>query len=436
MYSTEDFTELDKSKFKCFKFPNGNIYYGKTAIVNEKNEIVTDKDKDKDKEQQPNEEEQQNAVYKEVRHGNGVQLYDIEDVKCKCKYEGSWAFDKKHGRGVAHFPDGSSYEGDFKNDKFEGNGKFIWKSGHVYIGSWKDGKMDGIGEFKHRDGHILQGQYINNYMHDKELNIFINPFLSVEDLEVFYKDNKLNNEMLRKQSYQFTPNNIKIFYDVEQYNSLINDCIKNNYTPLLLRTIEKQINKNELFNYLQGPIVEIDLKYYYLKLRECELISPEIKKVYDEIRNKFTDAFVNGKLLVLNFDDCSNGRYNKLFNPSIVELYGNYMFTPKMWRPQSFKEGNNFLEHTHGNEDIALNPNFKFIVYSKFLIEDVEANEEQLVNIIERQFGKDFPLKYMKVFVLAEQKKIEEEKKPEEPVEEEPKEDSKKKSSVKSGKKK
>ena len=228
MYSTEDFTEIDKSKFKCFKFPNGNIYYGETAIVNEKNEIITDKDKDKEQEQ--NEEDQQNKIFKEVRHGNGVQLYDIEDIKCKCKYEGSWAFDKKHGRGVAHFPDGSSYEGDFKNDKFEGVGKFIWKSGHVYIGSWKDGKMDGIGEFKHRDGHILQGQYINNYMHDKELNIFINPFLSVEDLEVFYRDNKLNNEMLQKQSYQFTPNNIKLVYDVEQYNSLINDCITNNYT--------------------------------------------------------------------------------------------------------------------------------------------------------------------------------------------------------------
>ena len=71
------------------------------------------------------------------------------------------------------------------------------------------------------------------------------------------------------------------------------------------------------------------------------------------------------------------------------------------------------------------------------MIEDINANEEQLVSIIERQFGKDFPLKYMKIFVLAEQKKVEEEKKPEEPpVEEEPKEDSKKKSPVKSGKKK
>ena len=48
-------------------------------------------------------------------------------------------------------------------------------------------------------------------MHDKELNIFINPFLSVEDLEVFYKDNKLNNEMLQKQCYQFTPIILKFF---------------------------------------------------------------------------------------------------------------------------------------------------------------------------------------------------------------------------------
>jgi hypothetical protein len=434
MYTTEDFTEIDKSKFKCFKFPNGNIYYGETVIINEKNEIVTEKDKEIE---QQNEEEQP-KVYKEVRHGNGVQLYDIDDVKCKCKYEGSWSFDKKDGRGVAHFPDGSIYEGDFKDDKFEGVGKFVWKAGHVYIGNWKEGKMDGIGEFKHRDGHILKGQFIKNYLHDMELDIFINPFLGLEDLEIFYRDNKLNKEMIQKQIYQFTPDNIKIFYNVEQYNSLINECINSNYTPLLVRTIEKQINKNEIFNYIQeqGPIVEIDLKYYYLKLRECELITPGIKKVYDEIKSKFTDAFVNGKTLILNFDDCSEASYDKLYDPSIVELYGNYMFTPKMWRPQTFKEGDNFLEHTHGNEEIKLNPNFKFVVYSRFLIEDTNANEEQLVNIIERHFGKDFPLKYMKIFVLAEEKKVVvEEKKPVEPVEEEPKEESKKKSSAKSKKK-
>ena len=441
MYSTEDFTELDKSKFKCFKFPNGNIYYGETATINEKNELVTEKDREKTQTQEGGTtqgEEEPVHTYKEVRHGNGVQLYEVDDLKCKCKYEGTWYMDKKHGRGVAHFLDGSSYEGDFKDDKFDGVGKFIWKNGHVYIGSWKEGKMNGIGEFKHRDGHILQGQYINNYMNDKELNIFINPFLSMEDLEVFYKDNKLNNEMMLKQKYQFNKNNIKFIYNFDDLNANITQCIKDNYTPLIIRTIEKQINKNDLYNYLNEPKVEIDLKNYYLQLRQCDPNTPKIKKVYDEIKAKFTEAFSEGKILILNFDDCTEGNYDKLFNPSIKELYGNYMFTPKMWRPQNFKEGEHFLEHVHRNENIKLNGNFKFIVYSRFLIEDINANEEQLVDVIKKYFEKDFPLKFMKIFILAEEKKVKEEPKPtEEVVEEEIKDDkNKKNTATKSGKKK
>ena len=441
MYSTEDFTELDKSKFKCFKFPNGNIYYGETATINEKNELVTEKDREKTQTQEGGTtqgEEEPVHTYKEVRHGNGVQLYEVDDLKCKCKYEGTWYMDKKHGRGVAHFPDGSSYEGDFKDDKFDGVGKFIWKNGHVYIGSWKEGKMNGIGEFKHRDGHILQGQYINNYMNDKELNIFINPFLSMEDLEVFYKDNKLNNEMMLKQKYQFNKNNIKFIYNFDDLNANITQCIKDNYTPLIIRTIEKQINKNDLYNYLNEPKVEIDLKNYYLQLRQCDPNTPKIKKVYDEIKAKFTEAFSEGKILILNFDDCTEGNYDKLFNPSIKELYGNYMFTPKMWRPQNFKEGEHFLEHVHRNENIKLNGNFKFMVYSRFLIEDINANEEQLVDVIKKYFEKDFPLKFMKIFILAEEKKVKEEPKPtEEVVEEEIKDDkNKKNTATKSGKKK
>ena len=441
MYSTEDFTELDKSKFKCFKFPNGNIYYGETATINEKNELVTEKDREKTQTQEGGTtqgEEEPVHTYKEVRHGNGVQLYEVDDLKCKCKYEGTWYMDKKHGRGVAHFPDGSSYEGDFKDDKFDGVGKFIWKNGHVYIGSWKEGKMNGIGEFKHRDGHILQGQYINNYMNDKELNIFINPFLSMEDLEVFYKDNKLNNEMMLKQKYQFNKNNIKFIYNFDDLNANITQCIKDNYTPLIIRTIEKQINKNDLYNYLNEAKVEIDLKNYYLQLRQCDPNTPKIKKVYDEIKAKFTEAFSEGKILILNFDDCTEGNYDKLFNPSIKELYGNYMFTPKMWRPQNFKEGEHFLEHVHRNENIKLNGKFKFIVYSRFLIEDINANEEQLVDVIKKYFEKDFPLKFMKIFILAEEKKVKEEPKPtEEVVEEEIKDDkNKKNTATKSGKKK
>ena len=42
MYSTEDFSELDKTNFKCYKFPDGNIYYGEVAFMNPEGQIVTD----------------------------------------------------------------------------------------------------------------------------------------------------------------------------------------------------------------------------------------------------------------------------------------------------------------------------------------------------------------------------------------------------------
>ena len=149
MYSTEDFSELDKTNFKCYKFPDGNIYYGEVAFMNPEGKIVTDP-------VQLNDEKLKKDL-KLVRHGNGVQIFVTNEQKNECKYEGSWELDKKKGRGTAHFPDGSSYEGDFDNDVFEGIGKFIWKAGHVYIGAWKQGRMEGEGEFKHQDGHILRG---------------------------------------------------------------------------------------------------------------------------------------------------------------------------------------------------------------------------------------------------------------------------------------
>ena len=191
MYTTEDFAELDKTNFKSYKFPNGNIYYGETALMSPSQTIVTNPEEITD-------EEEKNAL-KLVRHGNGVQLYNVQDTKCDCKYEGSWEFDKKKGRGTAYFTDGSTYQGEFDDDLFEGAGKFVWKAGHVYIGNWRKGKMEGTGEFKHKDGHILHGQFINNYMLDKELNIFLDPFLPVEKLEIFRIDNINYQKVLEKE---------------------------------------------------------------------------------------------------------------------------------------------------------------------------------------------------------------------------------------------
>ena len=87
MYTTEDFAELDKTNFKSYKFPNGNIYYGETALMSPSQTIVTNPEEITD-------EEEKNAL-KLVRHGNGVQLYNVQDTKCDCKYEGSWEFEKK-----------------------------------------------------------------------------------------------------------------------------------------------------------------------------------------------------------------------------------------------------------------------------------------------------------------------------------------------------
>lgn len=236
MYSTEDFSELDKSKFKCYKFPNGNIYYGEVAYMNKDNKIAEDLKEMTD---------EARKELKLVRHGNGVQLYDVNDMKSDCKYEGSWGFDKKNGRGVAHFIDGSTYEGDFINDVFEGIGKFIWKVGHVYIGSWKQGRMEGEGEFKHQDGHIMRGTFTNNYMFDKDRQIFLNPFLSAQDSSLFKEKNTQFTTILNSSRVKFSLDNIRIVYGKDEVISLMEDAIQNNYTPLLLRTIEKMVDNQE-----------------------------------------------------------------------------------------------------------------------------------------------------------------------------------------------
>ena len=253
-------------------------------------------------------------------------------------------------------------------------------------------------------------------MYDKEKNIFLNPFLNADDSENFKIENGKYSEILLKNRIQFTEKNIKIVYGNDEIISLMDDCIKNNMTPLLVRTIERMVNKSEIFSYLPYEHVEIDLKYYYIKLREYSIDSPEINTVYDEIKKKFIDAMTNGKFLILNFDDCQI-QYDELFDPDLKEIYGNFMFTPLMWQPQKFAEPANFSAHVHGRRDLKYNPNFKFIVYSKYLISDITANEKQLKTIIEKKFGKCFPLKYMNVYVLSKPPK--EEKKEEENKEQE-----------------
>jgi hypothetical protein len=152
-----DINEIDKTDFKCFKFPDGSIYYGQTEYLDEFNNII--------KNLETYNEEAQKKL-KMVRHGVGVQLFGVTENSSLCRYEGEWSKDKKNGRGICYYPDRSTYEGFFVNDLFEGYGKFYWPTNDIYIGEWKAGRMEGEGEFKHNDGHILKGRFKNNYFFD------------------------------------------------------------------------------------------------------------------------------------------------------------------------------------------------------------------------------------------------------------------------------
>jgi hypothetical protein len=155
-----DISEFDKTNFKCYKYPDGSIYYGEVVYVDEQDNLVTNTE---------NYNEDMMKKLKLQRHGLGVQLFGVNETTSLCRYEGYWDRDKKHGQGNCFFPDKSIYDGNFVNDLFEGFGKFSWANNDIYIGEWKDGKMDGEGEFKHNAGHVLKGKFKRNYFFDVKI---------------------------------------------------------------------------------------------------------------------------------------------------------------------------------------------------------------------------------------------------------------------------
>jgi hypothetical protein len=111
------------------------------------------------------------------------------------------------------------------------------------------------------------------------------------------------------------------------------------------------------------------------------------------------NAMIKGYYLVLNFDDCSV-KYEELFDPEIKEFYGNMLLSPFLWTPNVFSQYRCFQNHVKNRTDLKLHPNFKFIVYSKFVIEN-GLQEHDLINVIEKRFEKCFPLKNVNVMILS-----------------------------------
>ena len=63
---------------------------------------------------------------------------------------GDLEYDKRHGRGLGQFIDGSIYEGSWVNDKCHGKGFFIDIDGQTYEGEYLNNKCHGgtyLGDF-------------------------------------------------------------------------------------------------------------------------------------------------------------------------------------------------------------------------------------------------------------------------------------------------
>jgi len=99
-----------------------------------------------------------------VKHGRGT-LWDKEGNV----YMGQWQNDRRNGMGLQAFrvqdweedkytetwlrENTENYFGEFKNDVFYGEGTYRWEDGTKYVGSWAANKKHGRGYFDHGTGH-------------------------------------------------------------------------------------------------------------------------------------------------------------------------------------------------------------------------------------------------------------------------------------------
>eukprot|EP01088_Endostelium_zonatum_P021360 TRINITY_DN8381_c0_g1_i1.p1 TRINITY_DN8381_c0_g1~~TRINITY_DN8381_c0_g1_i1.p1 ORF type:complete len:1131 (-),score=296.07 TRINITY_DN8381_c0_g1_i1:134-3526(-) len=77
-------------------------------------------------------------------------------------YTGSFADDKKTGKGKFLYPDGSSYEGEWQNDVHFGTGTQTEADGSKYHGKWMKGQRQGMGLFLYKDGSKYTGNWVSN----------------------------------------------------------------------------------------------------------------------------------------------------------------------------------------------------------------------------------------------------------------------------------
>lgn len=77
-------------------------------------------------------------------------------------YEGEIEEGKYHGEGIMILKNKNKYEGHWKKGKFAGRGKMIYNNGDIYEGEWRNNIKEGKGIMRYADGSTFDGRWIDN----------------------------------------------------------------------------------------------------------------------------------------------------------------------------------------------------------------------------------------------------------------------------------
>merc|ERR1712151_1341938 len=81
------------------------------------------------------------------------------------RFEGTYWFSKKHGKGKFYWAEGAVYEGEFVENDIHGAGEYRWWDGRVYIGEWHRNHIHGTGRMQWSDGRLYEGNYYEDKKH-------------------------------------------------------------------------------------------------------------------------------------------------------------------------------------------------------------------------------------------------------------------------------
>ena len=98
--------------------------------------------------------------YPPLEDGVLVELKQSVEYENKAIYFGEWEKNgnRRHGRGLQLWANGSKYEGYWKGDKANVKGKLTHPNGDVYEGEWLEDKAHGYGIYSQIDGLKYEGK--------------------------------------------------------------------------------------------------------------------------------------------------------------------------------------------------------------------------------------------------------------------------------------